>query len=264
MGEAKVPQGTAGSCETEPQEEDTSSSGPTNNYLLASPSVTNAESDAKEAALPTQKPPSFTERFHAVRSLKSLPVAYLVHFPASLLRFVSGQMARQHRSISQVPNENRRPFGHLKSVCAFFFFSCRKRRYSSCHIHVTLLKMDEHLLVIAAIISCRIARKIERNGAFESTSRQHLVNNVLLWWRWKHIRGTLIEKMIVIMTIMTIIMSVTTPSKAGCCCSLTTFVLSLHSGRIQFEASSYHKQMAWGRPVGNCIEKLCTKEISKK
>lgn len=53
------------------------------------------------------------------------------------------------------------------------------------------------------------------------------------------------------------------PSKVGRCCSLTTFVLSLHSGRIQFEASSYHKQMAWGRPVGICMEKLCTKEISK-
>lgn len=169
------------------------SSGATNNSLLASPSVANAESDAKEAALPTQKPSSFTGRFHAVRSLKSKPVAELVRFPASLLRFVSGQMLRQHRSISQVPNENRRPFGHLKSVCASFS-SCRKRRFSSCHTHVTLLKMDEHLLVIAPIISCRVARKIEQNGAFESTSRQRLMNNVLLCWRWEHIRGTLIEK----------------------------------------------------------------------
>lgn len=123
------------------------------------------------------------------------------------------------------------------------FFSYRKRRFSPCHIHVTLLKMDEHLLKIAPIISCRIARKIDQNGAFESTSRQRLVNNVLLWWRGEHMRGTLIKKMIVIMTIMTIIMSVTMPSKAGCCCS-TTFVMSLHAGRIQFEASSYHKQMA--------------------
>lgn len=205
---------------------------------------------------------SCTSYPEAVEFHRSKPVAELVRFPASLLRFVSGQMPRQHRSISQVPNKNRRPFGHLKSVCASFS-SCRKRRFSSCHIHVTLLKMDEHLLVIAPIISGRTARKIEQNGAFESTSRQRLMNNALLCWRWEHIRGTLIEKMIVIMTIMTIIMSVTMPSKAGRCCSLTTFVLLLHSGRIQFEASSYHKQMAWGRPVGKCMEKLCTKEISK-
>lgn len=131
-------QGTAGSCETEHPEEETSSSGATNNSLLASPSVANAESDAKEAALPTQKPPSFTGRLRTVRSLKSKPVAELVlSFPASLLRFVSGQMPREHRFISPVPNENRRPFGHRKSVCAFFFFMQEKEIFflsHTCHI----------------------------------------------------------------------------------------------------------------------------------